>query len=117
MHHFAPHRFTRNGTDTLTNEKSPLNRYSSRTIFEADSRTEVAQTPSNTRKRSRTSVTISAGAFASKTARRTCQSRFFTWSARTAPPMLPPRRQKHLERIALDVTCDWTAIANRAFAL
>src|SRR5437762_3263870 len=66
MHHFAPHRFTRNGTDTLTIEKSPLNRYSSRTIFEADSRTEVAQSPSNTRKRSRTSVTISAGAFASK---------------------------------------------------
>jgi len=74
----------------MTIEKSPLNRYSSRTTFEADSRTEVAQSPSNTRKRSRTSVTISAGAFASKTARRTCQSRFFTWSARTAPPIFPP---------------------------
>jgi hypothetical protein len=48
------------------------------------------QSPNNTRKRSRTSVTISTGALASKTARRTCQSRFFTWSARTAPPIVPP---------------------------
>jgi len=34
--------------------------------------------PSNTRSRSRTSVTTSAGAFASNASRRACQSRFLT---------------------------------------
>ena len=34
--------------------------------------------PSSTRRRSRTSVTMSGGAFATNAARRVCQSRFFT---------------------------------------
>ena len=49
-----------------------------------------SQSPRRTRSRSRTSVTISTGALASKTTLRACQSRFFTWSARITPAILPP---------------------------